>query len=375
MQKEASGSINKILAAVLIGVMLVLMIGIVVSGWQTETNGENSDDGGNLTANVDNLNGDTDKNSGTADNFSNIENTPQKNPEYVNYLTGLETGSTLVNRAPLVMINDSNAPSYGISNSELTIEIPIEFGKTRFLNYKTDISELGKLGAFVSTRNYITALTSFFGGLLVSLGNDDIVSYPSLSSSLPFDLSKHTDVIYKENGRNVYTDGASIISVAKDEDIDLFSYKRESLPFEFCGFDEKVSGKTSAKEIYAPYSDDNTTSLIYDEPSQRYVLYKNERIKVDLLNGENLSYKNVFILFADVVTYETSYGTESVMKTDAEGTGYYISNGTLTEIKWSVDSSNKLVFKNLNGEKLIINRGNSYIGYYKSSNSDFITVK
>ena len=167
MQKEVTSGINKIFAAILIGVMLILMIGIVVSGWQTDNTGENSGDSGNITADVDNLNGDTDKNSGTADNFSNSENIVQKEPLHTNYLTGLEIDEKNQNRNPFVMITDPNALSYGISDSELTVEIPTEGGNTRFLTYITDVSSLGKLGAFTGTRKYITQITSYFGGLVI----------------------------------------------------------------------------------------------------------------------------------------------------------------------------------------------------------------
>ena len=375
MQKEVSSGINKALAAVLIGVMLILMIGIVVNGWQTDSNGENSGENGNITENVDNLNGDTDENDGTADNFINSEIVAPKDPEFVSYLTGLEIDEAYQNRIPFVLVSEPNAPSYGISNSELTIEIPTENGNTRFLNYIINISNLGKIGAFTSSRKYITQLTTFFGGLVIANGNDDIISYPSISSYIAFDLSKHNDVIYKENGKNLYTDGASIIQIAKDEDIDLISYKKPLLPYEFCGFSESVFGKSTAYEIMIPYSPSNSTSLAYNSVSQSYTLYKNERVKVDMLNGESVEYKNVFVLFSDVVTYETSYGTESIVKNETEGTGYYFSNGTLTEIKWSVDSSNNLIFRDLRGNKLTVNRGNSYIGYYKSCDADSVTFR
>ena len=375
MQKEVTGSINKIFAAILIGVMLILMIGIVVSGWQTDSNGENSGDNGNITVNADNLNGDTDKNNGTADNFSSSEISQPKSPEYVNYLTGAEISEKDQNRNPFVIVTDPNALSYGISRAELTVEIPIENGGTRMLTYITDISDLGKLGALRSTRKYITSITSFFGGLVIANGNDDIVSYTALSSEIAIDLSKHSDAVHMENGKSLYTDGESIMKIVKDEGTDLISYKRPTLPFDFCAFDESVYGKSYATEILIPYSDSNSTAFVYDASSKAYVLYKNERIKTDMLNGEAVAYKNVFLLFADVITYETAYGTESIVKNDTSGTGYYFSCGTLTEIKWSVDPSGNLIFKDLSGKRLEVNRGNSFIGYYKSSDADAVTFK
>lgn len=375
MQKETTGGINKILAAVLIGVMLILMIGIVANGWQTDKNGENSGEGGNITDNADNLNGDTEKESGTADNFSENQNNSPTIPKHLNYLTGLEINEKYENRIPFGFIFDPGASSYGISGSELTVEVPTENGNTRFLVLKTDISDLGKLGAFCSARDYITQLSRFFGGFLASYGKDDIISYPTISDKIDIDLGKYGDVIYKENGKSIYTDSDSLFKILKDEGIDLISYKKPSLPFEFCDFDQKVTGNTVAESVFIPYSNENKTSFVYSASNNSYTLYKNERVKVDMLTGENVAYTNVFVLFADVITYETAYGTESIVNTGASGTGYYISGGTLTEIKWSVDSSNNLVFRSLNGTKLIVNRGNSFIGYYKASASEEVVFQ
>ena len=46
----------------------------------------------------------------------------------------------------------------------------------------------------------------------------------------------------------------------------------------------------------------------------------------------------------------------------------------MTEIRWSVDDDGNLEFKTLSGERLTVNRGNSYIGYYKASNASKITI-
>ena len=121
-------------------------------------------------------------------------------------------------------------------------------------------------------------------------------------------------------------------------------------------------------KILLPYSD-GATELIYDLETKTYFLIKNGKNKIDMLNGKCAEYKNVFVLFSDMITYETSAGTETVVNTASRGTGYYVTDGTLIEIRWTVSSDGQLIFEDLNGEKLVVNRGNSFIGYYKSSDS------
>ena len=86
---------------------------------------------------------------------------------------------------------------------------------------------------------------------------------------------------------------------------------------------------------------------------------------MDMLSGKNISYKNVFILFADSTTYEKSGGSELVVDIISGGRGYYISNGRYVEFTWSTDVSGALSFLTLSGEKLKVNPGNNYFAYYK----------
>ena len=86
-----------------------------------------------------------------------------------------------------------------------------------------------------------------------------------------------------------------------------------------------------------------------------------------MLTGKNIDFSNLFILFANSTTYENSAGSQMVIDTVSGGKGYYISNGKLMEFNWSVNRIGALEFKNLMGEELQINRGNSYIGFYKAS--------
>ena len=88
---------------------------------------------------------------------------------------------------------------------------------------------------------------------------------------------------------------------------------------------------------------------------------------IDLLSNAKHEYKNCFILFADSVTYENTDGTQTVMNTIGCGTGYYFTEGSVTEISWVSDTDGNMIFYDSLGERLTVNRGNSYINIIKSS--------
>ncbi len=366
--KNQNSNFLKLLAAVVIGAIFILAIGIAVSGWQKDSNGENSGEDGNTTGNADNQNGDTDSiEGGTADNIQ-----PQdkpKEPEFINYLTGLGCDQSAVSNIPFMFVSDPNSSTYGISDAELVIEVPVEKGDTRLAIFRSNVSGLGKIGSLVSTRDYITALSKFFGGLTVAYGDDDIISYDSVPATLHLDLSKRLEAVYKENGKNIYTDSELLHEYVNDEKLDTQTLKNQVLPYTLCEFGKKIVGKTSATSVILPYSETNTSALIYNDENGKYLFSKNSEQKIDMLSGNEVEFTNVFILFADSITYELSCGTETVTDTAGGGTGYYISGGTLTEIRWSIDQYGNMIFKDLDSNKLTVNRGNSYIAFYKASES------
>ena len=370
MKNTRSAGLSKAFAAILISAVFILTVGMVASGWGAAPEKENSSDIGNNTENADDLNGDTENEDGTADNISNSTN-EETIPEFTYYLTGLECESAAANLLPTVFSIDPGAPLYAIDGSEMVIEIPTENGYTRMLVFKSDTSALGKIGALAPTRDYMGALVKLFGGISVANGNDDLVNYSSIPSTLAIDLRNYTDCVYRENGNNLYTDTNLLDSMLNEEGIDKVNYKSSFSPFKFADFGKEIVNNTAATKISIPYGNE-ATELTYDAISGKYLLSKGERAKIDLLSGKQLSYKNAFVLFADTTTYDRSYGTQLVVETAQKGTGYYFTNGTMQEIRWRVDGG-ELIFENLNGNTLTVNRGNSYIAYYRSSTSNEVT--
>ena len=95
-------------------------------------------------------------------------------------------------------------------------------------------------------------------------------------------------------------------------------------------------------------------------------------MKKDLLKDSNHEYTNCFVLFVDSVTYESSLGLETVLKTTYGGYGFYITKGGVMNILWHRSSDGSLIFVNENGDNLTVNRGTSFISFVKSSRNDTV---
>ena len=211
--------------------------------------------------------------------------------------------------------------------------------------------------------------------IIFSYGKDDIIKYGSPDfSKAEYDISLYEDSYFRENSLYVYTSKELTENLLlRTEEPMGANYK--NAPYLFTEADNIIKGTTQASSVILPYSASSPTQLYYSDSTNEYLYYKDGNRKVDLLSGKNISYKNVFILFADTTTYEKANGTELVVDTLSGGQGYYISCGYKTEIRWCITESGELEFKTLSGEKLIVNRGNAYIGYYKASKSHEIVIQ
>ena len=130
----------------------------------------------------------------------------------------------------------------------------------------------------------------------------------------------------------------------------------------------------SLETVILPFSDANQTEFVYSKEQNDYLFTKDGTAVTDLINGKTTSFNNLFILFSDSVTYETSEASELVMDTVNGGDGYYITNGTACKIKWSVDDLGNMILTDTDGAKLKINRGRSYFSFFKSSKLGDISI-
>ena len=371
---------HKFVCFVLIAILVILVIGFAVNGTKTDDNLPGSGDVGNKTDDTDeNSNENDTQNNGQAPDNNESDDPSTLPPEietviYYNPITGLEVSEEVYNSTPIATVLDPTAPLYGAAESDLVIEFPTETDSSRLLVYNSSEEVLWKIGALSPTRNFISSMSNFFGGIIVSYGEDDVVIYDAWDYEAFFiDISKYKDCCYVENTLYVYT-SENMIDLAKSKaGQDQLKRAYKSAPYDFLD-DGEVLGTGEVSTVMIPFSESNETELYYHEKTGQYLYYKSGNRKMDMLSGKNVGFTNVFILFANSTTYEKSEGRELVIDTLSGGKGYYISAGKYIEFKWETDVSGDLYFLTLNGERLKVNPGNAYISYVKSSNAGSVKI-
>ena len=363
MNTTKAGSYGKLIAFFLVAVIVLCAFGFAVEGWQVQDNNHTS---GNFDNGI--ANGNTNKPTDT-DTPVGQPSEPQKPtpPQYTDAITGLEISVADSALKHLCFAIDSNSPLYGLNSVQLMIEIPIENDKTRYLVFTNPSATIGKIGSITNTRAYISNLAKSFNSVLISLGSDDKTSYQSADvSGMHFDLSKNAGYSYSEYSKYNYSNGELIGAGLTNVGISTLKTTAAQMPYAFADFyADEVNGNMPAQSVTLPYS--MQTQLSYSSANKTYVISKNGSTKLDTLSDTPLEFKNVFVLFADSVTYEDENGSEMVMNTTGNGKGIYITNATAKNITWISDAAGNLSFFDENGQTLVVNRGTSYIGFVKSA--------
>ena len=354
MNTTKISSYGKLIAFFLVVLVLLSTFAIAAGGWQIvdqpqTDNNEPQDDN-------------TDK---TPDDEINKEETPRppepEVPKYYDYITGLEVTESQSKLQRIAYVIDSNSPLCGIADCSMLMEFPTESG-TRFLMLTNPRKDYTKIGSLSATRGYISNLATVFGASLISLGQDDSIVYDSLElKDSAIDLLKNPGSYYSEYTYFNYTTPSLVNPILKAGGQNV-----ASLPYNLIDVGAYAPlGSIEASNIALPYQ--SPTSLSYSAQSGKYTLIKSNSDKIDVSSSSQVTFNNVFILFADSMTYENAHNTELVMKTLGLGEGFYVQNGKAERITWSLTDDGQMTFYNASGAKLDVNRGNSYIGFVKSS--------
>lgn len=362
------GNYAKLIAFFLVAVLLIVGFGFASEGWWQEATTPTDNNATNNNGN---------KNDPFINTSQPDTEIPEiKEPEFINYITGIEASEQSARTRHFAFVLDPASPVFGISGSDLIAEFPTESGDTRILAFKNELSSLSKIGSLTKTRAYISNVARFFSSIIVSTGNDGTVNYDSCSTSgAMFDMSAHSGYYYTEYSQFTYTNGDLLSAGIYNANINTTAETEAKRPYDFVKYGSSLSKSgASAKTVIIPFSQKSETELYYSSVDGLYSFNKNGAPKNDMLNDKKVSFKNIFVLFADTVTYEASSGTELFMNTVGEGSGYYITDGVLRNISWKSDSSGELTFFDSNGNRLLVNRGSSYIGFTKSSKSGDVKI-
>lgn len=318
--------------------------------------------------------------SATMTDSSGIE-VRHKDGYVISDLTGEWIDESLENQRPLcIMINNIGdaMPQSGISQADITYEMLVEGGITRYLCVFQDYSNLTKLGPVRSARHYYVQMADMHDGYYAhvgwssyaeeainNLGVDNLNGLTNLS----------TIMYYRDETRyaphNVYTDTDKI-----KEGISVDGYRTEhdgscEKMFAFNNDDTPIGNKMTANKIVTAFNDYSDPWFEYNSTDKRYYRFQYGEKQIDDQTNEQLSYKNVIVMF---VQYTDIWDGLLEIDWNKGGTGFYATDGEYKPITWKQDKG-VVKYYDENGEQLKMNPGNSFITVFDETIPNKVTFE
>lgn len=267
-----------------------------------------------------------------------------------------------------VMIDNhkSAMPQANLSEAELVYEIIVEYGETRLMAiYKGD--NLDKIGPIRSARHYFVDYALENDAIYVHFGESpqadaaiDKYFVPDING-----INESEKYFRRTNNRyaphNVVTDTKSLLDISNKKGYRTTS--DEDSVLNYVVDEVNLENGQSAIDITIPYSIYNTVKYKYDSENKNYIRYSRDKQQVDWDTKEPVTVKNIII--AKVKNKTLNDGSEKDRQTiDNIGIleGYYITNGKAIPITCEKESvTSKTVYKDLDGNEIKVNDGNTFI--------------
>ena len=265
-------------------------------------------------------------------------------------------------------------PQHGISQADLFFEIEAEGDITRFLTVITDLESVPAIGPIRSARTFFNSVAVSCNAPIVHCGgsNRGIVGYHDLTGSKianwqHFDeMSYGTKYFYRDQNRKssgyaqehtLFTSGEKMLKAL--DDLDYQSTEAWDLGFQFAD-DASLTGE-AASQITVHFLGGKTSELTYDPETGLYSIRQYKRDLIDGNTGKQLTFRNVFVLYAEQTKRKGGSYMRSYYDLIGEGEGYYALDGQIVKIKWSrQDVEAPFVLTYEDGTKVTMAVGQSY---------------
>ncbi len=301
--------------------------------------------------------------------------------KYVDPLTGLKCDYDMSKVRPVAIVlgnTQAAAPQSGISHADVLIECMVEGGISRLIMITNDYAEPTEtplvIGPVRSTRDYIVSFSQAFGALMVGAGYSPtgysiIKKYGLEYINAVHDAFDGNSCFYRDPARvaaGSYTDSLMITNrgIYASAQYYKHNYSTAKDMSPIMSFKEKVYiGTSPATHLVMKYSKYQQVQMIYSKETGTYYRYQfGNTAHLDAETGEQLNFKNVFVLFTEQSLIEGDDAGRLNVAAVGSGDGYYLTDGVYTPIKWErADDSSAFTFTTAGGNPIQVNSGKSFI--------------
>ncbi len=324
-----------------------------------------------------------DENSAPTSNPEPQEEEPVITQDQINPFTGLLKDESFRDdmRPIAIMVNNiqQSLPQKGLSEADIVYEIVTEGGSTRLMAIFSQGFDLPTIGPVRSARDQHIQLMLSYQPLYLHIGSSapadsmlDIYHYANrdvdgmiFSEAIWYDeeraeiLSQH---ITNVDEHCWFTDGETLERAVNEYNLDANVLEQPDSVFDFLAPDEERTPKLTADSFNVKFSEYSTSSFEYNPDIGKYEKSIFGEPQIDANTGEQLSFKNVLILFTTISTYPD--GILADVQYNFGGVGYYFTNGGYEHVRWlkgAPEEPLRIVSSDGVERSVEINPGNTYV--------------
>ncbi|TAH72852.1 MAG: DUF3048 domain-containing protein [Anaerolineaceae bacterium] len=269
---------------------------------------------------------------------------------------------------------------WGIGQAEIVYEALVEGGITRLLaigeNFTGD-----RIGSVRSSRHYYASFADEYDAIYIHYGKTKyaVTKLKNLGlDNLDGETGIGTTVFYRDNTmkapHNAFTSLDRILAGIKQKKYETEHSQGFEAHFSFHEEDTNLESGLVCNKISIKYPY-NKPYFNYDPVDKHYLRYQFGEIHKDSNTGEQLAFKNIIVQFVKEWNIDKN-GYQTMDIEDAEGSGYYITNGKVIDITWKKNENNKWMrYYDSTGIELIINPGKTYIAVFPNNLTKDVVIE
>ena len=266
---------------------------------------------------------------------------------YPDPLTGLQVDFDASKVRPVAIAVDNisaASPQSGISRAAIVIECMVENGISRLILITNRYESNEVWGPVRSVRDYMVSLSAAFGTLLVGAGYSPTGYTSIVENSVDYIDGVHDRYAlsgffrdparYEKSGyeHSLMITGQGIRALAAHNNYTLAANVSQAFKFSSSA---AIPGADATHAVLS-YSSYQQVQLIYSRKENVYYRYQyGTKAHIDAETGEQLSFSNVFILFAEQGLIEGDTEGRISVGVTGTGDGYYLTGAKYIPITWT----------------------------------------
>lgn len=298
-------------------------------------------------------------------------------------LTGQWVKKEIGTKRPFaIMLNNIEyaSPQSGTTEASILYEALAEGGITRLMGVFEELNDK-RIGSTRSARHYFVSVADEYDAIFVHYGQTTYAT--KKISELGIDTlsglsSIGETVFYRDNTikapHNAFTSKEGIEKGMKIKGYETDYPKDYEGHFKFYEEDKVPESSDSVTKLALSFSSIANPYFTYDESTKTYLRYQFGKAHIDKNTGKQLAYKNIIIQLVKEWDKD-KHGYQTMDIENAQGKGYYITDGKRIAITWKKnESTKKMRYYDSSGEELAINPGKTYIALFPENRESHIQI-